>query len=74
MSDSNELVRSLSTDEIAALGVLGDPDVVSPTTDRDDRSPVSTADVHSPGMLASAPYDLVDDDPFPPPQNMTEER
>jgi len=64
----------LDADEVAALGELPDPEVVSPTTARDNRAPVSTADVHGPGVLKSASYDVAADDPFPPPRNMTEER
>ena len=73
MSDPEEFVRSLNADEIAALGVLPDPEVVSPTTDRTNRTPASTADVHAPGVLESSSYDVADGDPFPPPRSITEE-
>ncbi len=73
MSDPKELVRSLNAEEVAALGVLPDPDAVSPTMDRDNRAPDSTADVHASGVLESSSYDVADDDPFPPPRSMTEE-
>ncbi len=73
MSDPKELVRSLNADEIAALGVLPDPETVSPTMDRDNRAPQSTADVHAPGVLESSSYDVAEGDPFPPPRSMTEE-
>ncbi len=73
MKDPEEFVRSLNAEEIAALGVLPDPDVVSPTTDRHDRTPDSTADVHAPGVLESASYDVAEGDPFAPPRSMTEE-
>ena len=73
MSDPKELVRSLNADEIAALGVLPDPEAVSPTMDRDNRAPASTADVHAPGVLESSSYDVAEGDPFPPPRSMTEE-
>lgn len=74
MNNPTELVRSLNAEEIAALGVLPDPDVVSPTMDRDDRMPGSTADVHAPGVLESASYQVADGDPFPPPRSMSEEK
>jgi len=74
MSDPEELVRSLNADEIAALGVLPDPEVVSPTMNRDNRTPDSTADVHAPGVVESSFYDVAEGDPFPPPRSMTEER
>lgn len=74
MNDPNELVRSLEADEIAALGPLPEPDIVTPTMDRDYRMPDSTADVHSAGVLSSSSYAVVEDDPFPPPPSMTEEQ
>jgi hypothetical protein len=74
MNDPNALVRSLEADEIAALGPLPEPDTVTPTTDLDDRTPESTADAHAPGMLTSPSYAVDEDDPFPPPRSMTEER
>jgi hypothetical protein len=73
MNDAQDLVRSMSADEVSALGPLPDPDTVSPTTDRDDRAPASTAEVHSPGVLPAAHYAAADDDPFPPPRSLTEE-
>ena len=73
MSGPEELVRHLNADEITALGVLPDPEVVSPTTDRHNRTPDSTADVHTPGVLESSSYDVAEGDPFPPPRPMTEE-
>jgi hypothetical protein len=74
MNRPEEFVRSLNADEIAALGVLPDSEVVSPTMDRDNRAPGSTADVHAPGVLESSSYDVAEGDPFPPPRSMTEER
>jgi hypothetical protein len=76
MNDPNELVRSLEADEIAALGPLPEPDAVTPTMDRDDRTPGSTADVHAAGVLttSSSSYAVDEDDPFPPPRSMTEEQ
>ena len=73
MSGPEEFVRSLNADEIAALGVLPDPEVVSPTMDRHNRTPDSTADVHAPGVLESSSYDVAEGDPFPPPHSITEE-
>ncbi len=74
MNDPNELVRSLEADEIAALGPLPEPDSVTPTMDRHDRTPDSTADVHAAGVLASSSYAVDEGDPFPPPRSMTEEQ
>jgi hypothetical protein len=74
MNNPPDFVRSLNADEIAALGVLPDPEAVSPTMDRDDRTPDSTADVHAPGVLESSSYDAAEGDPFPPPRSMTEEQ
>ena len=74
MDNPNELVRSLEADEIAALGPLPEPDAVTPTMDRDDRTPESTADVHAAGVLTSSSYAVDEGDPFPPPRSMTEEQ
>jgi len=73
MSDPQALVRSLNADELAALGPLPDPDVVSPTTDRHNRTPNSTADAHAPGVLESPTHAVAEGDPFPPPRSLTEE-
>ncbi len=73
MNDAQDLMRSMSADEVTALGPLPDPDTVSPTTAREDHAPASTAELHTPGVLASAAYEATDDDPFPPPRNLTEE-
>lgn len=73
MNDPKGLVRGLNADEVAALGPLPDPEAVSPTMDRVNRTPDSTADVHAPGVLASSAYEAVESDPFPPPRSMTEE-
>ncbi len=74
MNNPNELVRSLEADEIAALGPLPEPDAVTPTMDRDDRTPASTAEAHAPGVLSSSSYAVDEDHPFPPPRSMTEEQ
>jgi hypothetical protein len=74
MNNPNELVRSLEADEIAALGPLPEPDAVTPTMDRDDRTPNSTADVHTAGVLTSSSYAVDEGDPFAPPRSMTEEQ
>ena len=74
MNNPDELVRSLEADEIAALGPMPDADAVTPTMDRDDRTPESTADVHSAGVLTSSSYAADENDPFPPPRSMTEEQ
>ncbi len=74
MNDPNELVRSLEAEEIAALGPLPDPDAVTPTMDRDGRTPDSTAEVHAAGVLTSSSYAVDEGDPFPPPRSMTEEQ
>jgi hypothetical protein len=71
MPDEN-LVRSLEADEIEALGPMPSDDVVSPRTDRDNRSPSLTAEVHSPGVV-QASADVAADDPFPPPRSMSED-
>ena len=73
MTDPNDLVRSLEAEEVTALGPLPEPDAVSPTTDRHDRTPESTADAHAAGVLSSSSYAVEDGDPFPPPRSMTEE-
>ena len=72
MQDTNDLFRSLDAEEIDALGPMPTDDDVSPTTDRDSRTPGLTAEVHSPGVVKqSSAY--ADDDPFPPPRSLTEE-
>lgn len=73
MTDAQDLVRAMSADEVAALGPLPDPDTEDPTTDRDERPSAMTAEVHSPGVLASAQYDAGDFDPFPAPRSLSEE-
>ncbi len=72
MPDQNELFRSLKAAEVEALGPMPVADEVSPTTDRDGRAPVVTAEVHSPGIVRqSSAY--ADDDPFLPPRSLTED-
>jgi hypothetical protein len=71
MPDDN-LYRSLEADEVEALGPMPSDDVVSPTTDRDNRSPSLTAEVHSPGVVPSS-TDVADDDRFPPPRSLSED-
>ena len=73
MPDSNDLYRSLEADEVAALGPMPADDVVSPTTDRDNRSPSLTAEVHSPGVVPRSSAALADDDRFPPPRSLSED-
>jgi len=73
MNDAKDLMRSMSAEEIEALGPLPDPDMVSPTTAREDHAPASTAEMHSSGVVASSAYEVADDDPFPPPRSLTEE-
>jgi hypothetical protein len=76
MTDAQDLVRAMSADEVAALGPLPDPDTEDPTTDRDERPSAMTAEVHSPGVLPSAPsaqYDAGGFDPFPAPRSLSEE-
>jgi hypothetical protein len=72
VSDTNDLYRSLGADEVDALGPMPRDDRVSPTTDRDNRSPSLTAEVHSPGVVAHS-ADVPEDDPFPPPRSMSED-
>jgi hypothetical protein len=72
MSDTNELHRSLDGDEIEALGPMPADEGVSPTTDRDGRSPTLTAEVHSPGVVRRSSMSA-DDDRFPPPRSLTAE-
>ena len=68
----DNLYRSLEADEVEALGPMPADDVVSPTTDRDSRSPSMTAEVHSPGVLRQAAVEA-DGDPFPPPRSLSED-
>jgi hypothetical protein len=73
MPDDN-LYRMLEADEVEALGPMPADDVVSPTTDRDSRSPSMTAEVHSPGVVPrSAAATGTDDDRFPPPRSLSED-
>ena len=70
MPDSKDLHRSLDADEIEALGPMPTDEGVTPTTDRDSRTPSLTAEVHYPGIVErSSP--AADDDLFPPPRSMT---
>jgi hypothetical protein len=71
MPDDN-LYRSLEADEVEALGPMPTDDRVSPTTDRDGRTPSLSAEVHSPGVVQSS-LDVADDDPFPPPRSLSED-
>jgi len=70
MPDTNDLHRSLDADEIEALGAMPADEGVSPTTDRDGRTPGLTAEVHSPGIVQQSSVSA-DDDPFPPPRSLT---
>ncbi len=72
MADKNDLYRSLDADEIEALGPMPADESVSPTTDRDGRTPGLTAEVHSPGIVEQS-LDSAEDDPFPPPRSLTAE-
>jgi hypothetical protein len=71
--DENELARSLQAAEIEALGPMPAGEDVSPTTDRDDRTPAYSGEVHYPGILPQSPLDVADDDPFLPPRSLTED-
>jgi hypothetical protein len=72
MSDTNDLYRSLDADEIEALGPMPADERVSPTTNRDDRTPGLTAEVHFPGVVQRSSYSA-DDDRFPPPRSLSTE-
>jgi hypothetical protein len=72
MADTNRLHRSLDADEVEALGPMPADEGVSPTTDRDSRTPGLTAEVHSPGTVEQSSASA-DDDPFPPPRSLTSE-
>ena len=73
MPDDN-LYRMLEADEVEALGPMPADDRVSPTTDRDSRSPSMTAEVHSPGVVSrSSAATMADDDRFPPPRSLSED-
>ena len=72
MRGNDDLYRSLDADEIEALGPVPADEVVSPTTDRDGRTPSHTAEVHFPGILQQSSVSA-DDDPFPPPRSLTTE-
>lgn len=73
MSDTSELFRSLDAAEIEALGPMPVTDEVTPTTDRDSRTAVFTAEVHHPGIVKQSSDYVAADDPFPPPRSLTEE-
>jgi hypothetical protein len=73
MSDTNELFRSLDAAETEALGPMPDAEEVTPTTDRDSRSPEFTAEVHYSGTVRQSTAETSSDDPFPPPRSLTEE-
>jgi hypothetical protein len=51
MNERNELVRTLSAEESAALAPLPDSDEESPTTARSEQRTESTAEAHLPGVL-----------------------
>jgi len=72
MPDTNDLYRSLDAAEIEALGPMPADEGVSPTTDRDGRTPGLTAEVHSPGIVEQSAVPA-EDDPFPPPRSLTTE-
>ena len=69
----NQLFKSLDAAEIEALGPMPASDEVSPTTDRDDRRPGSTAEEHYAGTVEQASMAVAADDPFPPPRSLTED-
>ena len=71
--DTNDLYRSLDADEIEALGPMPADERVSPTTDRDGRTPGLTAEVHSPGIVQQQSSVAANDDRFPPPRSLTPE-
>ena len=70
MSDDQDLYRHLEHQEIEALGPMPADETVSPTTDRDSRTPGLTAEVHSPGILQQSLISDADD-PFRPPRSLT---
>ena len=72
MPDSNELYRSLDADEVENLGPMPAEESVSPTTDRDGRTPGLTAEVHAPGIVQQSSV-FADDDLFRPPPSLTAE-
>ena len=72
MSEGSDLHRSLHADEIEALGPMPADEGVTPTTDRDGRTPSLTAEVHSPGIVRRSSVSA-DDDRFPPPRSLTPE-
>jgi hypothetical protein len=69
MSDTNDLYRRLDPDEIEGLGPMPADEGVSPTTNRDGRTPGLTAEVHFPGIVQRSIS--ADDDRFPPPRSLT---
>jgi hypothetical protein len=73
MPETNDLYRSLDADEIEALGPMPTEEEVSPTTNRDGRTPGLTAEVHSPGIVHRSPGAANDDDRFPPPRSLSSE-
>jgi hypothetical protein len=70
MPEPNDLYRSLDADEVEALGPMPAGERVSPTSDRDGRTPGLTAEVHSPGIVRQSSVSA-DDDRFPPPRSLT---
>jgi len=70
MPDKSDLYRSLDAGEVEALGPMPVDEGVTPTTDRDGRTPGLTAEVHSPGIVEQSSV-YSDDDPFPPPPSLT---
>ena len=71
MSDTNDLYRRLDPDETEGLGPMPTDEAVSPTTNRDGRTPRLTAEVHFPGTVQRS-VSADDDDRFPPPPSLTE--
>jgi hypothetical protein len=73
MQDQGELFRNLESAEVEALGPMPGAEEVSPTTDRHDRSPALTAEIHYAGTVEQVSSDVDPDDPFPPPRSLTAE-
>jgi hypothetical protein len=73
MNETNDLYRSLGADEIEALGPMPPEEEVSPTTNRDGRTPGLTAEVHFPGTVHQSSGAADDEDRFPPPRSLSSE-
>ena len=72
MGEPAEFSRMLSTDEVADLGPLPDPDIQSPTTNLVESASESAAEVHYPGV-APAAKTAAADDVFPDPPVIEED-